>query len=69
MVVHICNVSTQEAKTGGSKVWDQPEYIVRPCLINQKLKEKRKNFIYYRATKEKVNIFVNHTSAKEIKYF
>jgi hypothetical protein len=41
MVVHICNLSTQKAETGGWQVEASLGFIVRPCL---KKKRKKKQF-------------------------
>jgi hypothetical protein len=36
VVVHACNPSTWEADAGGLGVQAQPDYIVRPCLKQNK---------------------------------
>jgi hypothetical protein len=38
MMIHACNLRTQEAEVGGSWVWGQLGYIVRPWLKKRKAK-------------------------------
>lgn len=44
--------STQEAKTGGTWVWDKPSYTVKPCLkgkqVSQQGKTKTKKNYFFR---------------------
>lgn len=35
VATHSCSPSTQEAKSGGPRVWGQPAYVVRPGLKEQ----------------------------------